>query len=216
LGLTVIDQAVSALKAAGIKTRRAYPGAEMPVITKVVAAVQIFQADFLEKSIALEAKLLCPQSLGGSACEDAAITAAQALEEAGFSCTVGQLTFDGRTGLFCVSCIAGKQEQPEAVSVNIPLKLGSISQKRVVSFTAKRQTDEIITQLSDAPWKLRLEQFIPAGETEDRDPDGETFSLTYGSEKYTGCVWTFHSRVAEVDGIRQIREGTATGRTVSS
>ena len=137
--------------------------------------------------------------------------AAQVLENNGFSCTVGAVSFDGSTGFYCVSCVASKQSQ---IFANIPFRIGTIPQNWVVSFTAKRQTDEGFTSLRSAPWKVRLEQFFPDNATEDRDPDGDQFHLSYGPETYTNCVWTSHTRQIEAGGIRQIREGIAEGRLI--
>lgn len=214
MGLVIISTAVSALKNAGFRVRRAYPGETIPAITDVVAAVQLAQMDLTEGSSTVEAKILCPHAMGASACEDAAVEAAEALQAAGFKSRVEAVTYDGRTGYFCANCSARMQEHWFAATY-IPLKLGSIEQNWVVSFTAKRATDETNTDLGSAPWIVRLEQFFPTGVAEDKDPSSATFTLTNGSEVYNGCKWTSHQRITESGGIRQIREGTATSRTIA-
>lgn len=209
MGSLIIEQAISALKEAGFKTQRAYPGRKMAAITNVVAAVQMAQMDISGKKTELEILMLCPQDLGAEACEDGAITAAQALQTAGFHCKVGKASFDGTTGLFSVSCMALVQ-----AAVSIPFKIGAVVQNRVVSFTAKRQMDAPPSSQGEGPWTVRVEQFFPAGTTQDSDPDGDQFTLTNGPEIYHGCAWTSHSRVTEADGTRQIREGTSMYRTI--
>jgi hypothetical protein len=61
---------------------------------------------------------------------------------------------------------------------------------------------------------VRLEQFFPNGFGEDTDPNGDVFTLTNGVEVYHGCKWTSCTRVTELDGTRQIREGTGVNRTI--
>lgn len=214
MGLVIINTAVSALKNAGFKVQRAYPGETIPAITGVVAAVQLAGMDLTDGNSAVEAKILCPHALGASACEDAAVEAAEVLQAAGFKSRVEAVTYDGRTGYFCANCSASKQEHWFATTY-IPLKLGDLEQNWVVSFTAKRATDETNTDLGSVPWTVRVEQFFPTGEIEDKNPSSATFTLTNGSEVYNGCKWTSHQRITEAGGIRQIREGTATSRTTA-
>lgn len=213
--VSIIEFVVSTLRDAGFRTHRAYPGGEWPAITQVVAAVQLAEADMDKRETVVEVKLLGPQSLGGLACEDAALTAAEALKDVDLSCTVGSVSFDGRTGLFCVSCMVTKPEKVR-MYLDVPFKIGAVEQTRVVSFTAQQQTDELVTNLSEAPWKVRLEQFFRNGYGEDRDPTGSPFTLTNGEEIYHGCRWTSCTRTTELEGTRQIREGTATHRTINN
>lgn len=214
MGLAILEQVIAALKAAGFRTQRAYPGTQMPSVTEVVAAVQLAQVDLDKRETTVEIKLVCPQNLGAAACEDAALTAAEALKDIYLSCVVGPVSFDGRSGLFCVSCMATKP-QKERIFLDVPFKIGAVNQNRVVLFTAQRQTDEVVTKLSEAPWTVRLEQFTPNTYGEDDDPAGDEFTITSGVEIYHGCKWTSCKRIRELDGLRQIREGTAMYRTVT-
>lgn len=213
MGRAIIEQVVAALKAAGFRTQRAYPGTEMPNITQVVAAVQLAEADIEKQKTVVDVKLLCPQHLGAQACEDAAFTAAEKLEEIGFRCVIGSAQFDGRAGLFCISCVATKQPE-EQIYLDVPFKIGAVEQFRVVSFTAQQIFDEAVAAAGRELWKVRLEQFFYNGSEQDSDPDGDQFTITNNKEIYHGCEWTSRSRVTELDGTRQIREGTAMYRTV--
>lgn len=214
MGLSVIEQVVSALREAGFRTQRAYPGTAMPDVTQVVAAVQLAQADLDTQETVLEVKLLGPQILGAEACEDAAITAAEALKDIDLSCTVGAVDFDGKAGLFSVSCMATKPQKVRNY-LDLPFKIGAVEQSRVVSFTALQKVDETVTELSKAPWTVRLEQFFRNGFGEDSDPSGDEFTITNGLEIYHGCKWKSRTRITELNGTRQIREGTAMYRTIS-
>ena len=209
----IISKAMSALKTAGFRVQRAYPGEKMPAITEIVAAVKLDGMDLVEEKSVVEAKILCPYTLGAAACEDASVMAAEALQAAGFLSRVGAVEFDGKTGLFCATCTASKQERWQA-SVYIPFKIDELEQVWVVSFSSQRQVTDTEPDLGQIPWIVRLEQFFPYGAFEDRDPEGDEFTLTNGSEIYHGCKWTTHLRATEAGGIRQIREGTAMYRTI--
>jgi len=213
LGLLIIDQAIAAVAGAGIRAQRACPGMAMPAITEVVAAVQLAKSDLDKRETVLEVKFLCPQKLGAAACEDAALTAGEALKDIDLSCIIGPVTFDGRTGLFSISCMATKPEKVRRY-LDLPFKIGAVEQTRVVSFTAQQKTDETVETISDAPWTVRLEQFFRNGFGEDSNPGGDQFTITNGLEIYHGCKWTSCKRITELDGTRQIREGTGMYRTI--
>ena len=213
MGLAILDNAIEILREAGFPTQRAYPGTEIPDITKAVAAVRLARMDLDTRETVLEVMLLCPQKLGAQAAEDAALTAAEALKDIDLSCEIGSVSFDGRSGFFCISCMATKP-QKKRVFLEVPFKIGAVNQNRVVSFTAQQQTNDTVALLKDAPWTVRLEQFTPNAYGEDQDPDGDEFTLTHGVEIYHGCKWTSCKRIRELDGLRQIREGTAMYRTI--
>ena len=90
-----------------------------------------------------------------------------------------------------------------------------ISCLAAISFTAQRMLEEPETDLEKAGWTVKLEQFFPLGAIEDSNPSGTQFTLTNGAEIYHCCSWVSQTRVTEADGTRQIREGTATHRTIS-
>ena len=213
MGLSIIEQVIETLRAAGFPTQRAMPGTEVPAITRIVAAVQLAQADVDKRETVLDVHLLSPLSMGAQACEDAAFVAAEALKDIDISCVIGSVSFDGRAGIFSITCRATK---PETVRMylDVPFKIGAVNQSRVVSFTAQQQVSEATTPLKDAPWTLRLEQFFRNGFGEDKNPDGDTFTVTHGDEVYHGCRWISCKRTREVDGLRQIREGIATNQTM--
>ena len=212
MGFLIIDQVVAALKDFGVKTQRAYPETQIPALTEVVAAVQLAKADFDERSMTVEVKLIGPQYLGAAICEELALDVAEMLRDMDLSCVVQPVEFDGRTAHFSVSCLVTKYP-PKREYLESPFMIGAVNQNWVVQFTAQQETDETHTALKDAPWKVRLEQFFPNGFGEDVDPSGEVFSLTNGEEIYLNCKWTSCKRITELDGTRQIREGIGASRT---
>lgn len=211
MGLSIIEQAAEVLRAAGFRTQRAYPGTAMPEVTEIVAALQLAQADMKNQETTLELILVCPQHLGAAACEDAALVAGEALKDIDLDSVVGPVAFDGKTGLFSIRC---KVTKPQKVRVylDVPFKIGAVAQSRVVSFSAQ-QTAETGVITNETPWTVRLEQFFRNGFGEDSNPAGDEFTITNGEEIYHGCKWTSCKRTRELDGTRQIREGTAMYRT---
>ncbi len=208
----MIDQVVSTLRDGGFKTQRAYPGTPAPTITEVVAAVQLIETDSDENKTVVEIKLMGPQHLGAEACEDAAYTVVELMKDIEVSSVVGPATFDGRSGLFCVTCVATKQKAARKY-LDLPFRIGAVEQSRVVEFTAQQILDESGTDLQQMPWQVRLEQFFRNGFGEDQNPSGSVFTITNGEEIYVNCRWTSCKRITELDGTRQIREGTAECRT---
>jgi hypothetical protein len=213
LAIQLIEQVITALSDAGFRARRAFPGTAMPNITQVVTTVQLAAFDANKKETVLEVKLICPQSLGAQAVEDAAVTAAGILKDMGLGCAVGTAEFDGRAGIFSVGCQVRKLAEEQSY-LAVPFKIGAVEQFRVVSFTAQQIFDETLVPEGQQLWKVRLEQFFLNGTTEDSDPSGDQFTITNNKEIYHGCEWTSRSRVTERNGTRQIREGTAMYRTV--
>lgn len=104
MGLECIEAAVAALQQAGIRAQRGYPAGKMPYLTEPVAGVYIREAQ--ADSITVAARICAPMNRGGTACEDAAILAAQALEGIGGRYQIQSCGFDGKAGLFCQTVLA--------------------------------------------------------------------------------------------------------------
>ena len=209
MGELMLENILAILNDSGIRTQRAYPGKTIPQLNETLAAVTLQKADLSGEKTQIKVLILSHFSLGASACEDTAMAAAQTLQTAGYDCQVDEVTFDGRSGHFCTAILVSNPE----VKWLRNFKIGAVQQQYVVSFTAHRALGEFQTDLQDAAWTVKLEQFFPKGVPEDTDPTDAQFTLTNGSESYHGCSWRSQVRVTEADGTRQVREGTATGRT---
>ena len=210
MGELMLDEILSIMNGGGIRTRRAYPGEVMPQVEGTVAAVSLHKADMATGETQIKVLILSHSRYGAGACEDTAMAAARALKVAGYNCQVDSVEFDGRSGLFCMAILVSNPVDKRLKN----FKIGAVVQQHVVSFTAQRKLEEEETDLENAGWMVKLEQFFPTGAAEDSDPNGTQFTLTNGSEIYHGCSWISHSRITEADGTRQIREGTAMSRTL--
>ena len=98
MGSEWMTKAITALRQAGIRTGRGYPSGKMPYLRGPVAAVILQQSKVSGEKI--EVQIFSPMNQGGTACEDAAFQAADALRQLGGFCTIGECGFDGEMGLF--------------------------------------------------------------------------------------------------------------------
>lgn len=208
MGQLILSNVVQALCDAGINAERAYPARKLAAITEPVAAVSLKQAQLRGQTLTALVRILSPVELGGAVCEETALTAGEALTELGGDCSVEECRLEGRTGLFCVDITVQFQTEKPMVKLNgMPLQY-------VEAFTCWRTVDEDagVTELDDAKWYFRLEEFFPAG-TELEDEPEEPFSLLHvssiDSEMFYSCRWTYQRRIWGSTGIRQIRLGSA-------
>lgn len=209
MGELMLENILAIMNGGGIRTQRAYPGKAMPLVNETIAAVSLQKADLSTGQTQIKVLVISHSSLGAGACEDTAMAAARALKSAGYACQVEEVTFDGRSGHFCTAILVSNPVDERLQN----FKIGAVQQQYVVSFTAQRVLEEGQTDLQNAAWTVKLEQFFPKGMSEDSDPSGTQFTLTNGSEVYHGCSWNSQVRVTEADGTRQVREGTAASRT---
>lgn len=210
MGQLILENTVTALSDAGIPARRGYPSDTMPVITQPVAAVSLKQAQLRGQTLTVLVRILSPGTLGASACEEAALAAGEVMTGLGGECAVSQCSFDGRTGLFSSDVTTQFLTEVPVVKIN------GTQRKYVEAFTCWRTVDEDagITELDDAPWYFRLEEFFPA-DVETEDEPEEPFLLTHssitGTEMFRSCRWTYQRRIWGSTGIRQIRLGSSKG-----
>ena len=204
----ILDNAVQALNDAGILAKRACPGGKTIMPSGPVAAVSLQQAALRGQTMTVQAVILSPMESGQALCEETAMAAGEVLTALGGNCEVGACGFDGRAGLF--------QETVTAKFLTaIPkVKLENTLLQYVEAFTCWRTVDEDleITDLDDAPWQFRLEEFFPLDALEEEEPE-EPFTLTHisesGTETYYECKWTYQRRAWGATGTRQIRLGSA-------
>lgn len=227
----ILTQVVEQLTGAGIPAALAYPGSPMPHIAAPVAAVHMQQVDSGSRTSTVEVHILCPGDNGGAACEEAALTAYNALCALGAVCRQEGCAYDRVTGLYSARVTAAFTQvvQDETVPVVLPgfsVELDGVAQTLAVAFTAQRTTgaqpdyatgesDPVGSHLGKGGWSLTLEEQIPPGTQEPADVTG-VFSLTVNdgvdSWVYTGCRWTAIRREYTSQGLRRVRTGFALSR----
>ncbi len=206
MGKLILEKAVSVLREAGFAADRGYPAEKMIHVTGPVCAVNLLQADLRQQTATVKVMVFTPMELGGAACEETTLSAAEALSQAGGKCSVETLQVEAKQGLFSMGITA------QFYTAIPKILIGEEELENVTAFTSWRGVDELITDIDHAPWCFRLEEFFPVGVEEPPEPDSP-FALMHvnaqGAKIFTGCVWTYQRRVWSADGIRQIRLGQA-------
>ena len=143
------------------------------------------------------------------------------LVDAGAVCRQEKCTFLSKANMFCTPIVAVFHGTATADSwqprQGYTVTVAGVLLPKVTAFSAQQRLEEKETSLAGKGWEFTLEEFLPAGTQEPADP-AEPFVLTVsydtGSETYSGCKLTARERIAEINGIRQVRRGMAEQRTV--
>ena len=205
MGRVSVNDIITALKEAGVKTEHGFPAEKMIGITEPVAAVSLLEASLRKQTIAVRVSVFAGDCVS---CEEKALEVGTILSDMCGDCNVDACTYDGRGGFYCANVRA------EFVSETPHVKINGTVLNHVVAFTSWRMVDEEnqITQLQDALWNFRLEEFFPKGADEIDDSE-EPFVLMHinfnGSETFQDCYWTYQKRTWGSTGTRQLRMGTA-------
>lgn len=215
MGKSIVTLTVEKLCASGFRAAAACPGKKMPALTGIAVAVDLQKVDLLEKTANLTVSVLAPASMGAQACQKAALSVGQVLQTDGADCTQESCVFDGLTNLFCTQITARyagtASAEDWAKRAGFSVELAGVNLNSLVSFTARRDFED------DVGWIFEVEEFFRPENVEELEPQ-EPFDLTMfrpmQRESFLGCRWTYRQRVTEQTGTRQIRRGTATGRTV--
>ena len=230
MGISILELVLRRLREENFLADVAFPGQKYPNITEPVAAVHIEKVDRSNLSVTVEVSIICPAALGGTFCEVEALRATEVLRWAGATCIQNGCEYDGLAQVYVVSilatftCITEADDCVMGPGFRVYVKENSVP--FAVSFQAEQVVD-IAAQYEmgeDAPigirngswvWKIRLEELIPAGNMEARDPEGG-FELRVESdtvtETYYRCYWTSVRREFTRQGLRRIRTGISMRR----
>ena len=225
MGISILELVLRRLREENFLADVAFPGQKYPKITEPVAAVHIEKVDRSNLSVTVEVNIICPAELGGTYCEVEALRATEVLRWAGATCIQNGCEYDGLAQVYLVSVLATFTCITEAddcvLGPGFRVYQEGILQPFTVSFQAEQDID-VAAQYEmgeDAPigirkgkwlWTLRLEELIPAGNLEAKDPEG-TFEIRVESdtvtEVYYHCRWTSVRREFTRQGLRRIRTG---------
>lgn len=219
MGTLILDMVVELLKEGGVRAEAAQPAEDMTAVQTVVAAVSLESVDQTDESVTVLVEMIGPVHNGARRCQARALDAMEILRNAGGICRMGKCSFISKADMFCTPVTAvfygtafSEDWQP---CRGYTVTVDGVDLQYVSSFSTQQQAAEGVA-MADAPWVFTLEEFLPAGALEQEDP-AESFELlvSYGGEAevYTGCCFISRQRVAEKNGIRQIRRGTAEQRT---
>lgn len=230
MGHPILALVLEKLREAGFSADAAYPGRKYAHIRETVAAVHIAKADRANRTVTVEVSVLCPGEMGGTACELAALRAAEVLSGEGAGCVQGGCDYDSTARVYRVKVLASftgvAGAEDWALGPGFSVYIDNIRMPHAVSFTGEKAVEREVRYVigEDAPagitagkvtWSITLEELIPA--EPGAEAEGEPFALrversTGGTEVYSGCCWTGEKRSYTQAGLRRTRTGFALER----
>lgn len=214
------------LARAGFTVREAFPGQTAGLPPRPVAVVGLKKVE--GRRIALSVHVLSPAARGGSACEEAALSAGRVLEAAGAECIQNACEYDGVARIYRVELEAVFQVGEKEVihGPGFQVWLDDLELPWVVGFRSERLRKQAQTEpplengefTEGVPcWEFCLEQRIPQDCAKPELPE-YTFTLRVkcgeSHEVYAGCSCGSILREYSREGLTQIFKGMCTGRTV--
>ena len=232
MGFSILDMVLGELRNAEFKADVAYPGQKFPQVTEPVAAVHIAKVDRSRLSVTVEVNIICPASMGGTACEVEALRATEVLRWAGATCVQNGCSYDGVGQVYVVAVLATftciTEEDSCIMGPGFLVYINDLLHHSIVNFWEEEvkewqaqyeMGENLPTGISPGKtcWAIGLEEQIPAGSAEMEEPSG-AFKLRLVSEGKTEtfyhCRWTSTRREFTQEGVRRIRKGIAMLREV--
>lgn len=220
------------LKAAGFRAGTDHPAGGFPQITGAVVAVGLAGLEPGKGTAEFLLRVLSPGSLGGWHCQNTGAAVARALEEAGLSAALGEMTCLPGPDCFCTELRArmeihreGELWRPgkgwscfwdgaEIVGVS-EFSAEEDLNRRLVGGGA--QQAPVAVSPGQGGWRLKLVQKFPTGMEEQMSP-AEPFALSVTgagkTELYSGCCWNRTKALRTREGLLVERQGFALGREV--
>ena len=230
MGYSILELVLRQLREDGFTADIAFPGQKFPQISDTVAAVHIEKVDRANLEVTVEISIICPASMGGTACEVQALRATEVLRWSGAVCVQNGCTYDGIAQVYVVSVLATFTGVTEADDCTVWPGFYCYVNERVhrfaVGFTAVEDTGvaaeyvvgeaaPIGTSIGTTGWEIQMEELIPVGSPEITglaEPCEVKIVTDQKTEIYSGCRWTQVRREFSRQGLRRIRRGIALKR----
>ena len=230
MGYSILELVLRRLREDGFTADIAFPGQKFPQISDTVAAVHIEKVDRANLEVTVEISIICPASMGGTACEIQALRATEVLRWSGAVCVQNGCTYDGIAQVYVVSVLATFTGVTEADDCTVWPGFYCYVNERVhrfaVGFTAVEDTGvaaeyvvgeaaPIGTSIGTTGWEIQMEELIPVGSPEITglaEPCEVKIVTDQKTEIYSGCRWTQVRREFSRQGLRRIRRGIALKR----
>ena len=225
MGISILELVLRRLREEGFKADIAYPGQKFPQLTDTVATVHIEEVDRAKMTVTVEVSIICPASMGGTACELEALRATEVLRWARAVCVQRGCTYDGVAQVYVVSILATFTGVTEADDCTIwpgfYVYINEVRQNNAICFSEEEvpdtkveyvtgETEPVGFSRTGAIWHIQLEELIPAGTLEPDEPPG-VFKLKLVTDRkteiYYSCMWTSVKREFTKDGLRRTRKG---------
>lgn len=230
MGYSILELVLRRLREDGFTADIAFPGQKFPLISEPVAAVHIEKVDRANLEVTVEINIICPASMGGTACEVQALRATEVLRWAGAVCVQNGCTYDGIAQVYVVSVLATFTGVTEADDCTVWPGFYCYVDNRLhrfaIGFSAVQETGAapeyvigeavpIGTSIGTSAWEIQIEELIPVGSPEiDSPADACTVKIVTDqkTEEYSGCRWVTVRREFTKQGLRRIRKGVALQR----
>jgi len=227
MGYSILELVLRRLRQDGFTADIAFPGQKFPQIDDTVAAVHIEKVDRANLEVTVEINIICPASMGGTACEVKALRATEVLRWSGAVCVQNGCSYDGIAQVYVVSVLATFTGITEADNCTIWPGFYCYVDDRIhrfaVGFTAQQdnggeaqyvigQAAPVGTRVGTLHWEIQLEELIPVGSPEIESPAGPCVVRILTDQKteiYSGCRWVSEKREFSRQGLRRIRKGIA-------
>ena len=225
MGFSILELVLRRLREENFTADIAYPGQKFPQITEPVAAVHIEKVDRANLTVTIEVSIICPASMGGTACEVEALRATEILRWSRAVCVQNGCSYDGVAQVYVVPVLATFTGITEAddckIGPGFQVYINEVLQPYALSFQEEEisgiQAEYVMGQsapagISDGErlWNIQLEELIPAGSPETEELT-EVFELKLvtdvKTEMYYYCRWTSIHREFSREGLRRIRKG---------
>lgn len=213
-----MDSVKGIIAMAGYRTGLANPGKWIPEITEPVVAISLEGVDSETYEVTVRSEVVSPVMLGGKRCEEEVLKVLSILQNRGARCEVTALKFDAKTELFSMAVLSTFHgdilDDDWDFEKSCTVDWGGITIGTPVAFNAWRETNDPETPLSLTKWHFRMEETLTGKWPEVNMSDPFTITVTAGNitDTYTGCTVTRQQRYLQEGHLRQIREGTATGK----
>ena len=232
MGISILELVLRNLRNAEFRADVAYPGQKFPKVTEPVAAVHIEKVDRANLSVTVEVNIICPASMGGTACEVEALRATEVLRWSGATCIQNGCSYDGVSQVYVVAVLATYTCITDAENCTLGpgfrIYIDDIYHRFAYTFSEEEvQQREVQYEMGEklpvgisqgkTYWAIAMEELIPAGSAEMEEPAG-AFKLRAvfdgREETFYHCRWTSVKREFTREGLRRIRKGIAMLREV--
>ncbi len=233
MGYSILEMVLRRLRQGRFSASVAFPGQKFPQITETVAAVHIEKVDRANLAVTVEVNIICPASMGGTACEMEALRATEILRWSGAVCIQNGCSYDGVAQVYVVQILATYSGITEADDCKIwpgfycyvndierlfAVSVGTEYRNEAREEFVMGESLPAASSLGKRSWEIRLEELVPVGSPEPEEDDQE-FILqvdTEGkSECFTGCRWTSVKREMGPRGVHRVLTGFARDREVT-
>ena len=230
MGYSILELVLRRLREDGFTADIAFPGQMFPQISDTVAAVHIEKVDRANLEVTVEISIICPASMGGTACEVKALRATEVLRWSGAVCVQNGCTYDGIAQVYVVSVLATFTGVTEAEDCTVwpgfYCYVDNQLHRFVTAFTSVQKTGAapeyvigeavpIGTSIGAVGWEIQMEELIPVGSPEiasASEPCSIRIQTDQKTETYSGCRWITVSREYTKRGLHRISQGVAMGR----